>query len=104
MSNRGKGSTALKTVPLRGATALRCTHDLRAAKGVKAVPLVLAILITVVTGGLGGQIPAYAGPPEDMPVWRVQIAFGTPDVKDAGTNDDVQVELNPSNSTLLDYG
>lgn len=44
-----------------------------------------------------------AAPPAATPVWRAQFVLVVADVSDAGTDDDVQVQLNPFNSTWLDY-
>ncbi len=46
---------------------------------------------------------AFAGPPENTPVWRAQLRVRVADVSDAGTDDGVKVELNSRNVTWLDY-
>lgn len=42
--------------------------------------------------------------PEEEPIWRLQLRVTTGDVEDAGTDDDVQVSLNPINFSWIDYG
>ena len=63
------------------------------------LPLLLALTLLLGTFG-----PASAAPGESMRVWRAQVRFVTSSNSDAGTDDDVQVSLNDSNRTWLDYG
>jgi hypothetical protein len=43
-----------------------------------------------------------AAPPDTMPIWRVQVYFQTFNTEDAGSDDDVVVELRGGNATWID--
>ncbi len=62
----------------------------------------------IVTPTPGPPPPTPTPIPEDsienMPVWRAQVRFTTGDVKNAGTDDSVKVQLRSDNVTWVDYG
>lgn len=68
-------------------------------KGLILLALTLASLLAI----FGSQHRVLAAPPESTPVWRAQFRLIVADVSDAGTDDDVQIQLNAKNSTWLDY-
>jgi len=45
----------------------------------------------------------FCAPPENLPIWRVQFKLRTANVKDAGTDDDIKVELNNKHTNWIDY-
>ena len=61
----------------------------------------VAALVLAIAAMLAGEAKAAA--PENMPVWRAQLAIRTADVHEAGTNDSVKAQLNGNNVTWLDY-
>lgn len=62
-----------------------------------------ALLLALLLGLFGSEKRALAAPPETTPVWRAQFRLSVADVSDAGTDDDVRIQLNSNNSTWLDY-
>jgi hypothetical protein len=64
--------------------------------------LKLAVALVVMVLGFAGE--GFPAPPEDAPIWRLQMRLRIADIEDAGTDDDVRVQLNSRNSTWLDYG
>jgi hypothetical protein len=64
------------------------------------LPLLLALTLLLATFA-----PASAAPSESLRVWRAQVRFVTSSSNsDSGTDDDIQVALNDTNRTWLDYG
>ncbi len=68
----------------------------------------LAIFLTLLLSACGSQQPTTptleTAASETERIWRAQIRIYTADVGDAGTDDDVNVSLNSSDLTWLDYG
>lgn len=69
----------------------------------KKAIFVLTLTVGVLLATFGSQNRALAAPPDSTPVWRAQLRLAIANVSDAGTDDDVQVQLNVKNSTWLDY-
>ncbi|TAH52827.1 MAG: hypothetical protein EYC68_05470 [Chloroflexota bacterium] len=69
----------------------------------KKAIFVLALTLGVLFATFGSQNRALAAPPNSTPVWRAQLRLAIANVSDAGTDDDVQIQLNVKNSTWLDY-
>lgn len=69
----------------------------------KKAYLVLALTLAALVATFGSQNHVLAAPPETTPIWRAQFRLVVADVSDAGTDDDVQIQLNTNNSTWLDY-
>lgn len=76
----------------------------------KVFPLTVQSTIRTVSPSSAAVISAssnvtLAAVSEDMPVWRAQLRLQTADVSNAGTDDDVSVQLSePGNQTWPDYG
>jgi hypothetical protein len=62
----------------------------------------LSLLSVLIFLSFGGQ--AQAAPPDTMPIWRAQVQFVTTGADDAGSDDDVKIELNAGNRTWLESG
>ena len=69
--------------------------------------MLIGLLALMASHCLIAQTPKFTKPVnfDDVPVYRLQIIFSTANVKDAGTDDPVYVQLNPDMPPYyLDYG
>lgn len=99
MYNSGAGYS-----PFDDAGELNTMFDLRtnAINGLIGGGARLSLLSVLAFLFFGGQ--AQAAPPDTMPIWRAQVQFVTSGVDDAGSDDDVKIELNGANRTWLESG
>lgn len=65
--------------------------------------LFLALAAAALMATLANPATTLAAPPETSPIWRAQFRLVVADVSDAGTDDDIKVQLNAQNITWLDY-